>query len=62
MLLEAGADAELKTDDGRTALDMAIQYKHSAAEAVIRKHLKAKLKAKTEAKAKAGAWSGEKSK
>ena len=46
MLLEAGADVELKSDKGRTALDMAILFKQPAAEAVIRKHLKAKAEAK----------------
>ena len=45
MLLEAGA-VQLKSDDGLTALDLAIHVKQPAAEAVIRKHLaKAKLEA-----------------
>jgi len=44
---EEGADVQLKSDDGCTALDLAIHVKHTAAEAVIRKHLaKAKLEAK----------------
>jgi ankyrin repeat protein len=47
MLLEAGADVHLKSDNGCTALDLAMKYKHIAAEAVICKHLaKAKLEAK----------------
>jgi hypothetical protein len=53
MLLEAGADVQLKSDNGCTALDMAIEHEQPAAEAVIRKHLaKAKLVAKAEAKSK----------
>jgi hypothetical protein len=44
MLLEAGADVQLKSDGGRTALDLAIEHEQPAAEAVIRKHVaKAKL-------------------
>ena len=44
MLLEAGADVQLKSDGGRTALDLAIHVKQPAADAFIRKHLaKAKL-------------------
>ena len=39
MLLEAGTDVQLKLDGGCTALDMAIHFKHTAVEAVIRKHL-----------------------
>jgi glycyl-tRNA synthetase (class II) len=48
---------QLKSDNGRTALDLAVHVKHTAAEAVIRKHLaeaKLKTKATAEAKAKAG--------
>jgi hypothetical protein len=46
MLLEAGTDVQLKSDNGCTALDLAIEHEQPAAEAVIRKHLtKAKLEA-----------------
>ena len=63
MLLEAGADVQLKSDDGLTALDMAIVYKQPVAEAVIRKHLtKAKLEAKANAEPKAKAGVEEESK
>ena len=51
MLLEAGADVQLKSDDGCTALDLAIEHEQPAAEAVIRKHL---AKAKLEAESKDG--------
>jgi ankyrin repeat protein len=57
ILLEAGADVQLKSDNGLTALDLAIHVKQPAAEAVIRKHLaeaKLEAKAKAERKAKAG--------
>jgi len=50
MLFEAGADVELKSVKGHTALDQAIEYEQPAAEAVIRKHLKAKAEAKLEDK------------
>jgi hypothetical protein len=52
MLLEAGADVELKSGSGHTALDVTIESKQPAAEAVIRKHLKAKAKAKAYVEAK----------
>ena len=63
MLLEAGADVQLKSEDGCTALDLAIENEHTAAEAVIRKHLaKAKLEAKANAEPKAKAGVEEESK
>ena len=51
MRLEAGADVQLKSDDGCTVLDLAIYDKQPAAEAVIRKHL---AEAKLEVEAVAG--------
>jgi ankyrin repeat protein len=53
ILLAAGANALHKTDDGRTALDWAIHYKHPAVIAILRAHLEAKAEAKAEAGAEA---------
>ena len=39
ILLASGANALHKTDEGFTALDWAIKYKHPAVEAVLRAHL-----------------------
>ena len=39
LLLPNGADVHLKDNKGRTALDMAIRYKHPAVKAVLRAHI-----------------------
>jgi ankyrin repeat protein len=39
ILLSAGANALHKADDGGTALDAAILFKHPAVEAVLRAHI-----------------------
>jgi ankyrin repeat protein len=39
LLLKRGADTTIKTHSGLTALDVAIEHKHTAAEAVVRNHL-----------------------
>ena len=45
ILLAADANALHKSDDGDTALDLAIQYKHPAVVAFLRAHLEAKSEA-----------------
>ena len=46
-----GADVHLKDNNGRTALDMAIRYKHPTIEAVLRAHI-SRLEAEAEAAGK----------
>ena len=45
VLLAAGAYALHKSDDGFTALDFAIRYKHPAVMAILRAHLEVKAEA-----------------
>ena len=51
LLLSNGADVHLKAKDGSTALDLVIEYKQPAVEAVLRAHI-AQLEAETEATVK----------
>jgi ankyrin repeat protein len=51
LLLAGGANVHHKSNDGRTALDYATDFKHTAVEAVLRAHI-AKQEAEAEAAGK----------
>ena len=55
VLLAAGSDVHLKTDNGRTALDLAIYYKHPAVIALLLAHIAKQEGAEAADKAEVGA-------